>query len=104
SEIKEFGATHIHYLGGLLQILLKQPPGPLDRSHGARLAFGGGCPRDVWRPFEERFGVEIRECYGMTECSSVTSYNDSGVVGAVGRPAPWFSVALLGPAGEPVPA
>ena len=69
-----------------------------------RIAWGGGCPREVWTPFEQRFGVQIRECYGMTECSSITTYNDSGVVGAVGRPAPWFSVALLGPAGEPVPA
>lgn len=104
SEIKELGATHIHFLGGLLQILLKQPPGPLDRAHGARIAFGGGCPRDVWRPFEERFGVEIRECYGMTECSSVTTYNADRVVGSVGRPLPWFEVDLNDDAGRPVPA
>lgn len=103
SEIKEFGATHIHYLGGLLQILLKQPPGPLDRSHGARLAFGGGCPRDVWRPFEERFGVEIRECYGMTECSSVTSYNATRTLGSVGRSLPWFEVDLRDEHGRTVP-
>jgi len=103
SEVKEFGATHIHFLGGLLQILLKQPPGPLDRSHGARLAFGGGCPRDVWRPFEERFGIEIRECYGMTECSSVTSYNASRTVGSVGRPLPWFEIDLCDDEGRVVP-
>ena len=37
-------------------------------------------------PFEQRFGVQIRECYGMTECSSITTYNDNGR-GRLGRPA-----------------
>jgi crotonobetaine/carnitine-CoA ligase len=97
-------ATHIHFLGGILQILLKQPPGPLDRGHGARIAWGGGCPIDVWRPFEKRFGLQIRECYGMTEASSFTSFNDLGVVGSVGRPVPWLSVALLDEAGSAVAA
>jgi carnitine-CoA ligase len=73
-EVAAQRASHIHYLGGILQILLRQPASPLDRSHGARIAWGGGCPRDVWLPFAERFGVEIRECYGMTECSSVTTW------------------------------
>jgi len=100
--VKAEGATHIHFLGGILQILLKQPPGPLDRTHGARIAWGGGCPIDVWRPFEERFGLQIRECYGMTEASSFTSFNDLGVVGSVGRPVPWLAVAMLDEAGHAV--
>lgn len=102
-EVTSVGATHIHFLGGILQILLKQLESPLDRTHGVRIAWGGGCPRDVWRPFEERFGVQIRECYGMTECSSFTTFNDVGVVGSVGRPMPWFSVALLDEDGAAVP-
>ena len=92
SQVREHGATHIHFLGGILQILLKQPPSALDRTHGARIAWGGGCPREIWRPFEQRFGIQIRECYGMTECSSITTYNDNGTLGAVGKPTPWFSV------------
>jgi crotonobetaine/carnitine-CoA ligase len=101
-QVLEYRATHIHFLGGILQILLKQPPGPLDREHGARIAWGGGCPKDVWQPFEARFGVAIRECYGMTEASSITTYNDSGAVGTVGRPVPWFSVDLQDEAGKTV--
>jgi len=96
----DYRATHIHFLGGILQILLKQPPNSLDRAHGVRIAWGGGCPPDVWRPFEERFGVEIRECYGMTEASSITTFNDSGTVGVVGWPVPWFSVELRDEAGK----
>ncbi|MGY4504066.1 hypothetical protein ACVWYH_008023 [Bradyrhizobium sp. GM24.11] len=37
SQVKEEGASHIHYLGRILQILLEQSPSPLDRSHGVRL-------------------------------------------------------------------
>jgi crotonobetaine/carnitine-CoA ligase len=96
------GATHIHYLGGILQMLIEQPPAPLDRLHGVRVAWGGGCPRDVWQPFRARFGVEIRECYGMTECASITTANLSGTTGSVGRPVPWLDVAIIGPTGSPV--
>ena len=104
AEVSAAGATHIHFLGGILQILLKQPPSAFDRRHGARIAWGGGCPPEVWRAVEDRFGVQVRECYGMTEASSFTTYNDRGVVGSVGRPVPWFAVELLGPDGTPVPA
>jgi crotonobetaine/carnitine-CoA ligase len=103
-EVQAQRASHIHYLGGILQILLKQPESSIDRAHGARIAWGGGCPREVWSRFVQRFGVEIRECYGMTECSSVTTYNNAGVVGSIGRPVPWFDVALTGPSGRPVAA
>jgi crotonobetaine/carnitine-CoA ligase len=102
SQVRAYGASHIHFLGGILQILLKQPPSALDRMYGARIAWGGGCPREIWLAFEQRFGVQIRECYGMTECSSITTYNDNGAVGSVGRPAPWFNVELIAPSGEPV--
>jgi len=101
-QAREYRASHIHYLGGILQLLLKQPSSPLDREHGVRIAWGGGCPADIWRPFQERFGVEIREAYGMTEASSITTYNDRGVVGSVGRPAPWFEVSLRDAAGNSV--
>lgn len=104
AQVREEGATHIHYLGGILQILLKQPPSALDREHGVRIAWGGGCPADIWPQFRDRFGVEIRECYGMTEASSLTTSNTSGVVGSVGRPMPWFTVRLLDGEGKPVAA
>lgn len=102
-QAKAAGSTHIHHLGGILQLLLKQPSSPLDRTHGVRIAWGGGCPRDIWEAFQDRFGVQIRECYGMTEASSITTYNDSGVVGAVGKPVPWFDVRLLDAEGRDVP-
>lgn len=103
-QVRAEGASHIHYLGGILQILLKQPPSPRDCDHGVRIAWGGGCPADIWPQFRKRFGVDIRECYGMTEASSLTTCNLSGVVGSVGTPMPWFTVRLEDAEGRPVPA
>jgi crotonobetaine/carnitine-CoA ligase len=102
-QAQECGATHLHYLGGILQMLLKQPSSALDRAHGMRIAWGAGCPAESWREIETRFGVTIRECYGMTEASSFSTYNDTGAVGTVGRPVPWFTVELRDPDGTPVP-
>lgn len=102
-EVRASGATHIHFLGGILQILLRNPPSLADRAHRVRVAWGGGCAPDDWEAFERRFGVDIREAYGMTEASSITTINVGGPVGSVGKPAPWFKVELLDESGQAVP-
>lgn len=102
SEAREGGATHIHFLGGILEILLRQPAHALDREHSVRIAWGGGCRRDDWEEFERRFGVDVRECYGMTEASSMSTVNIDGPVGSVGKPVPWLDVEVLDPDGRSV--
>jgi crotonobetaine/carnitine-CoA ligase len=102
-EVIAAGATHIHYLGGILQILLKQPPSPKDRAHGVRIAWGGGCPAELWPQVQARFGVSLRECYGMTEASSFSTFNAAGVPGSVGRAMPWFDVSIRDAAGNTLP-
>lgn len=97
NQARAVRATHIHYLGGVLQILLKQPPTDQDRKHEVRIAWGGGCVSDIWREFEHRFGVVIRECYGMTETSSIVTCNDDQTEGSIGKPLPWFDVELRNP-------
>jgi crotonobetaine/carnitine-CoA ligase len=101
-EVREFKATHMQFLGGVLALLLKQPASPGDRDHGLRAAFGGGCPEAIWRAFEERFGVPIRECYGLTECSSFATQNLKGKVGSVGKPLPWLDITLVDDEGREV--
>ncbi|MCR8550521.1 AMP-binding protein [Salipiger sp. P9] len=102
NEVRTTGATRIHHLGGILQMLLKQPPRPDDRYHKVSVAWGGGCDADTWRAVEARFGVKVHEGYGMTEASSLTTVNTEGLPGLVGRPLPWFDVAILDRDGAPV--
>lgn len=102
-DVKRYKATHIHYLGGILQMLLKQVEHSEDREHAVRVAWGGGCPSEIWNTFASRFGVEIRECYGLTEASSISTCNLRGVVGSVGQAVPWFSVTIVDENGTVLP-
>jgi len=102
-QVRAFQVTKLHYLGGILDILLKQPAGPHDKDHGIKLAFGAGCHKGTWKVFEQRFGIEIREVYGMTEASCFTTVNRSGKVGSIGKPYPYFEVRIVDDTGEPVP-
>jgi carnitine-CoA ligase len=95
SEARRYRATQMHYLGGVLGLLLKQPPSRDDLDHSVRVAWGGGAPAHLWEPFERRFGVRIREAYGMTEAASFTTINLEGRVGSIGRPVPHFEVRIL---------
>lgn len=103
TQVKDAGATHIHYLGGVLQILMKQPASANDRTHGARIGWGAGCLPDTWNAFRERFGIELREAYGMTETSSIASINGTGQAGSVGYALPWFDIDVVDMAGQSVP-
>lgn len=102
-EVIAEGCTHLHFLGGVIGLLLKQPPSPKDKAHRLRLAFGGGCPKSMWRAFEERFGIPIFECYGMTEASSFTTVNREGRLGSVGKPLPYFEVKIADAEGRELP-
>ena len=102
-DARHYSVTHIHYLGGVLQMLLAQPPRGDDRTHGVRIAWGGGCPEEVWHRFEARFCVEVREGYGPSELITFVLVNPDGPAGAIGKPLPWYDVRLLGADGNDVP-
>lgn len=102
ADVAAAGATHIHYLGGILQILLNRAASPAESDHKVRVAWGGGCPADIWRMVEARFGFAVHECYGMTEASSITTYTTSGPPGTVGRPVPWLAVSIRDNAGRTI--
>jgi crotonobetaine/carnitine-CoA ligase len=103
-EARANGVTHIHFVGGVLQLLMKQPESPADRTHGVKIAWGGGCPVELWRAFEERFGVRIHEGYGMTETSSFSTINPEGKLGSVGPAVPYFEVEIVDDAGHALPS
>ncbi|EGX89379.1 long-chain fatty acid transporter [Cordyceps militaris CM01] len=104
-EVRASNATMIQYVGETLRYLLAAPPqrdpvtgADLDKAHCVRIAFGNGLRPDVWKRFQERFGVDtIAEFYGATEGTLATwnlSSNDYGV-GAIGR-AGWLLRTLVG--------
>lgn len=102
-QCRRYGVTHIHYLGGVLPMLLKQPPRNNDRDHHVRIAWGGGCPPEVWDVFSERFGVEMREGYGLSEMITFVTANPRGPKFSIGQPLSYFDIKLIDEHGNEVP-
>jgi long-chain acyl-CoA synthetase len=91
----------------MLQMLLDQPLDDYDLSSLQSLGSGGAALPPVLRAqVEKAFGVVVLEGYGCTEASAVVSAEtlDANRPGSVGRPLPHAEVAILDPAGQPVPA
>jgi carnitine-CoA ligase len=102
-QIRETGATLFHYLGGAMNILLKQPPAADDADNPIRIAWGAAAPARSWREFEARFGVDIREGYGISEAQNFTHLNLDGRVGSIGKPVEEFTSWIADDNGKPVP-
>lgn len=95
AQIQDGRCTQLHYLGGILDILMRLSTPAASEPRTLRLAWGAGVGASAWRPIRDRFGVELRECYGMTEGASFATVNEADVPGSIGRPLPWLNVELL---------
>lgn len=93
-DIVDFDVTHIHYLGGVLQILLQLPPVPDETRNRVRIAWGAGATPEVREACHARYKFALHECYGMTEASSIVTVNRNDPDGGVGIPFPWVEVAI----------
>jgi crotonobetaine/carnitine-CoA ligase len=102
SQVERAGATQLHYLGGVLDILMQLPESAQPAAHTLRVAWGAGVSASSWEPIQTRLDVSLRECYGMTECSSFATANIAGKPGSIGRALPWIDVELLDENGQPV--
>lgn len=103
SQWRETRATHLHYLGGVLDILMQLPEDAKPADVHLPIAWGAGVSASNWQPIRDRLGCELRECYGMTECSSFATLNETGKPGSIGRPLPWITLRLLDENDQPVP-
>jgi carnitine-CoA ligase len=84
-DCRKYDAVQFNTLGGMLSILMKQPPKPNDRDNPVRVVLSAACPGNIWREFETRFGVRLVEFYGMVDSPGFL-LNDVGKVGSMGKP------------------
>jgi fatty-acyl-CoA synthase len=95
SDCTQHDVTAVQYIGELCRYLLNSPTHPDERRHKIRLALGNGLRPEVWKPFQDRFGISrIIEFYGATE-ANMAIFNLEGRVGAVGH-LPNFVRRVLG--------
>jgi fatty-acyl-CoA synthase len=75
---------------------------------------GSAVPRELMRSYEERYGVNVFQAWGMTETSPVATYSRPDETGAhddaywdmrakQGKPIPWVEARLVGDDGREVP-
>jgi acyl-CoA synthetase (AMP-forming)/AMP-acid ligase II len=92
-DVRKHGATHFIYIGELCRYLMNNEPSASDRDHRVRAITGNGLRPEVWRDFQQRFGIpRIAEFYGATEGNCIT-LNFANVVGSVGPLLPGMVLA-----------
>ena len=99
--------THSHtvftYYGGYLLYLLYNNPSKFDRKHPLKWAYGFAAGDELWKSFENRFGIKLYECYSHMEGVGITintlgSYG--GKMGSVGKPLDSLDLKIVDPNGN----
>ena len=57
-DIVKYKCCYFYFLGNVLSLLINQPPRENDRNHPLTWIFGPEVPTDIWKIFENRFGVK----------------------------------------------
>ena len=65
-----------------------------------RLLISGGeaISSELQIKYKERFGVDLTQGYGLTEASSIVTWNHTRIhnkIGSVGRPMPWNNIKIM---------
>jgi carnitine-CoA ligase len=99
-EVKASGATVSNMLGTMAEFILLQAKSPEDDNHQLRRIMAVPVAKSWSEEFRRRFGVDLIQVYGMTECNivSFTQPSDEMVPGCVGQvSSEFFEVAILDP-------
>lgn len=95
-DCRQYGCTEVNYIGGIIPILLKQPPREDDADNPVRVVVGAAAPKDLWVEFERRFNTKILEVFGLTECyCCLASPYDEPRVGSCGKPITGWNVRIV---------
>ncbi len=86
----------------MITILCKQPKKEDDRHHPARLTACAATPKEFWKQFEKRFGVEIVEGYGLTETTGFCISNPlkDRRIGSIGKSFPYIETKIVDERGK----
>ena len=70
ADVERYDASAFVYIGELCRYLLGQPVREQERQHRVRVIVGNGLRQDIWKDFQQRFGIErVAEFYGASECN-----------------------------------
>lgn len=97
-QARRGGATEVNLLGPVLAMIHGQPPLPGDADNPLSTVLCAATPAVMHEPFEQRFGVTVVECFGLTE-TGINTLNpfdrQRRKIGTIGLSAPYNEVAVL---------
>ena len=99
-EVRSSGATIAGLVGVLGELIYRTPTKADDDANSLRTVFSAAIPEELAIGFARRFGVDLVQGYGQTECNMVTysGRDDPLTIGCVGRPLDrYFEVRVVDP-------
>ena len=106
-DVRVHSPTVFVYFGAYLLFLLYNNPSKFDRNHPIKWAYGFGADIELWKSFENRFGIKLHECYSQMEGVGITintlgSYG--GKMGSVGKPLDSLDLKIVDSIGNDLPS
>ncbi len=99
---RKYGCTTFNLLGGMVTAIYSEPEREDDADNPVRCVFSAGMPAEIWKRFEERFGVKVIEGYGAIEGGMALNLGD-GPIGSFGKPPPTTEMKVVDEQGEECP-
>jgi len=85
SDVRQYGATYMNYVGKPLAYVLATPEKPDDADNPLRVAFGNeASDRDI-DEFARRFGCKVMDGFGSTELAVIITREDGTPKGSIGK-------------------
>jgi crotonobetaine/carnitine-CoA ligase len=106
-EIRQTGATQFNALGTMINLLLRQPPSPKDKSHRVRQCMALPLSLETFRDFGSRFGLTITSLFALTETFPTTLFtaDDPAEKGSsAGLPRGYADICIVDDEDRPLPA
>jgi len=106
-DVRKHNPTVFAYFGGYLLFLLYNNPSKFDRNHPLKWAYGFGASIELWKGFENRFGIRLYECWSHMEGTGITINvlgSNGGKIGSVGKPLDSLDLKIVDSKGNELPS
>jgi crotonobetaine/carnitine-CoA ligase len=109
-QVDRYRPTQFNLIGAIGRVLVSLPPHPAEKNNSIRIANGALVTQDMFDAFTNRFGINIIDGYGLTECPLTchNPYDGLKKIGSIGLPAahpkmPFAEMKVVDDSGNEVP-
>jgi len=106
-DVRIHNPTVFAYFGGYILFLLYNNPSKYDRNHPLKWAYGFAASIELWKGFENRFGIRLYECWSHMEGTGITINvlgSNGGKMGSVGKPLDSLDLKIVDSDGNELPS